>query len=408
MTNKILFIRKRETHPAFKTLYDNPPKNLSFQFKERYYEDNFKKIEIRNKGSNDKKSQSHSIKLIIIDLLKRFYECFFRILKLPPITPIISFKKNFYDYIITYNLIFSNKKIIYYLEYIGSLVNFNDKLLNSSISIKIIKKFLLNKRCKYVFTWSKSAKKMLLEALGIPENKIYKFQVLYPSILPKNFEKKEDGTLIRLFFVSSIWKKDKEFNFYMKGGKLILQAYKELKKKYNNIELIFVGYVPKEFKLNYGKISGIKFFLKLPHEKILKLYEISDIFIFPTYGDTFGFTFLEAMAHRLPIICINNNSAATELVINNNTGFIIETSQKYLAFPFSKYCPEWITKMVFYNNIKHETDVVGLKNLIEKLEILINNKFLREKFGKNGRERLITGDLSIDYRNKKLRSLFKE
>jgi len=95
------------------------------------------------------------------------------------------------------------------------------------------------------------------------------------------------------------------------------------------------------------------------------------------------------------------------MVIDNKTGFIIETSQKFLYFPFFKYNPDWIAKKIWYKNLKKEDDVVGLNNLVKKLEILINNKDLREKFGENGRRRLVDGDLSITYRNKKLYDLFK-
>ena len=49
-------------------------------------------------------------------------------------------------------------------------------------------------------------------------------------------------------------------------------------------------------------------------------------------------------------------------------------SQKFLYFPFSKYCPEWISQKKYYNNLRDYDDLIGLNNLIEKLEILIKNK----------------------------------
>ncbi|MFX1446394.1 MAG: glycosyltransferase family 4 protein, partial [Promethearchaeota archaeon] len=343
----------------------------------------------------------------IIKLLKDLYFKVLYFFNLPVIYPIFPTNKFQYDFVLNNGLVLGFKKYICYIEYIGSLVNFNDKILNSRLSIKIIRRLLLSKRCKYVFFWSKAAKKILINFFNIPNNKVSKFKTIYPTIEPKKVFAKENKKT-RLLFISSVAHFDKEFNFYMKGGKLILQAFNELNSRLNNIKLTFIGYVPPKFKKTFKNNQNIEFFLKLPYDQILKLYETSDIFLFPTYADSFGFTFLEAMSYGLPIICLNNNSAAPELVINNKTGFVLETSQEFLYFPFSKYCPDWITKKKYYLNLRKKDDLVGLKNLIEKLEILIQNKELREKFGKSGRERIVNGKLSLEYRNKKLFKLFND
>jgi glycosyltransferase involved in cell wall biosynthesis len=169
--------------------------------------------------------------------------------------------------------------------------------------------------------------------------------------------------------------------------------------------LTYIGYIPQEYRY-FKKLPDVEFYLRVPYDSLMKLYSISDIFLFPTYADVFGFTFMEAMAYSLPIICINNNFTAPELVINGKTGYVVETSQKFLYFPFSKYCPDWISKMKYYKNLKEQDDVIGLKNLVEKLEILIRNKDLRYKLGRNGQERIISGDLSLKHRNNKLYKLF--
>ena len=96
-------------------------------------------------------------------------------------------------------------------------------------------------------------------------------------------------------------------------------------------------------------------------------------------------------------------------VIDNKTGFVINTKSKFLRYPFANkiFNPDWVGKRIFYENLKKEDDVIGLKSFIEKLEILINNKELRERFGRNGKNRLLEGDLSTSFRNKKLYNLFK-
>ena len=115
---------------------------------------------------------------------------------------------------------------------------------------------------------------------------------------------------------------------------------------------------------------------------------------------------MEAMSFGLPIICINNHFTAPELVLNNSTGFTVETSSKFLKFPHQIFNPNRILNKTAFENLKREDDVKGLKNLIEKLELLIQNKELREKLGNNGMDRVTNGDLSIKFRNKRLINLF--
>lgn len=408
MKRKLIYVLYKDNHPAFKTLYNNPPKTIKFLFDERAIEKDFGVIDNKDVKIDRKSNKIPIFIKKILFYLKSLYKNFLDILNLPIIVPVLPSNKFHYDYILSFPLVLSNKKFISYVDYIAIFVNFKDRKLRSRISLSIIRRFLLSNRCKYVFNWSKSSKKILIDVLKIPKKKQYKFKTIYPSIEPMDFNKKNNQKSINLLFISSIAKFDKDFNFYMKGGKLVLQAYEELKARYDNIHLKYIGYVPMEFRERFEKLSDIAFYQRVPYEQIFEMYRCSDIFLFPTYGDIFGFAFIEAMSFGLPIIAINNNFAATEMVINNKTGFLIETSQKFLMFPFSKYCPEWVDKWVYIDNLKKEDDLIGLKNLIEKLELLIQNKELREKLGRNGRERLVTGDLSIENRNNKLYNLFKD
>lgn len=399
----IYVLYREENHPIFKSLYTHPPKNLKLTFREPTYIEN---IEVDFGGKMSIYPEPTKIRRIIF-FFKLLYFKFLEILNFPIIMPILPNKKFHYDYILTFPLVLSPKEFICYINYLGMFVNWDDERLNSKICLNVIRKFLLSKRCKFVFNLSKSSKKMLIDVLNVPKNKQSKFKTIYPSMEPEN-RILRNNKFIRLLFISATPQWDEYFNFYMKGGKLVLQAYEKLKPKYNNIELIYIGNIPQEYRNRIKKIPDIKIYFRVPYDKILDFYKKSDIFLFPTYGDVFGFTFIEAIAHGLPIICIDNNYAAKEMVLNNETGFVIKTSQRFLAFPFCKYCPDWLKEKKWHKNLQKEEDKVGLKNLVEKLEILIQNKELREKFGENGRKRLVDGDLSIKYRNKKLFELFKD
>jgi glycosyltransferase involved in cell wall biosynthesis len=90
----------------------------------------------------------------------------------------------------------------------------------------------------------------------------------------------------------------------------------------------------------------------------LKIFSESDIFVFPSYYEleTFGLVNLEAMRAGLPVIS-TNHAAIPNIVINNKTGFIVPPRD--------------------------------IKELTEKIILLIENKELRIKYGMNGRERFL-------------------
>ena len=382
-------------HRARKTLLSNSPKHIKYIVGEG---------EIKNK--NIKPIKKHNIFFNKIrDLSHMIFKKIFSQIQFPAIEIKLPNRNFYFDYYLkNISVILSNKKfIVYQLENILSLFNTKGQKLNSRLSLILLKAILLSNRCKYIFCMSEAAKESAIKILNIPQKKQEKFQVIYPTINPIKYKKDSNDPIVRLLYLSRTHIFGN--SFYWKGGKLVLQAFEKLKKNYSNIELVFNGHVPPEFKRHFEKISSIKFYRDIPYENVIDFYKKADIFLFPTYADNFGFTFIEAMSYGLPIICINNHFASPELVLNNETGFLVDTSLKFLKYPFGIINYDWIKKWKII--IMKEDDLVGLNNLVEKLEILIQNKELREKFGNNGRNRLIDGELSIKARNRKLTLLFK-
>ena len=63
--------------------------------------------------------------------------------------------------------------------------------------------------------------------------------------------------------------------------------------------------------------------------ELKKYFKVSDIFIFPTLSDRFGYVVLEALASGLPVIC-SKNSGASSLIVNGKNGFIVNPKAKYI------------------------------------------------------------------------------
>ena len=62
--------------------------------------------------------------------------------------------------------------------------------------------------------------------------------------------------------------------------------------------------------------------------ELKKYFKASDIFIFPSLYDQFGYVVLEALASGLPVIC-SKNSGASSLIHNGKNGFIIDPDKDY-------------------------------------------------------------------------------
>ncbi len=148
-----------------------------------------------------------------------------------------------------------------------------------------------------------------------------------------------------------------------KGQMLLLEAFNELIKTYQNIRLVYIGSAPpnqehfldslKEKIENYGLIQKVKI---IPfQENIHRLWQSIDVAVVPsTEPEPFGLVAIEAMMAKKPVVAANHGGLM-EIVVDNETGFLVEPNNKE-----------------------------ALKQALEKL---INNPELRTTFGENGFQR---------------------
>jgi len=159
----------------------------------------------------------------------------------------------------------------------------------------------------------------------------------------------------------------KAFNaICQKHPHIILNAYGA---SYSDLEDLKVQSFIKQYKLEnriflHGPVYG---------DEKKKVFEDSDIFVFPSYFDEcFPLVILEAMNAKLPIIS-SNTGAVPEIISNGKDGFLID--------PFS---PQQLTRMI---------------------TLLVQNGDLREKFGQNASERF-NKHYSLPIFEKKMKSIF--
>lgn len=144
-----------------------------------------------------------------------------------------------------------------------------------------------------------------------------------------------------------------------KGVFILLEACKLLKNRGLKFHCTFVGGESDITAFDFqqkGKDLEIDHLVQFVGKKYdldkQKMYLQSDIFVFPTYYETFGIVNLEAMQYSIPIVS-TFEGGIPDVVENGITGYLVPQKDA--------------------------------KALADKLEILINNKGLRAKMGAAGR-----------------------
>ena len=249
---------------------------------------------------------------------------------------------------------------------------------DTKMGISKVRKILLNKNCKKILPWTEQAKKDILERFPEIEDKV---EVVYFAQPFKKFKKIKTGE-IRLLFISRY--------FYDKGGLHALEAMDRLTKKYENVKAMIISETPEKIIRKYSMNKKISFQGLTPHNKIIKeIFPSTDIYIYPGYSDTFGFTFTEAMSFGVPVVTIDG-FARKEIIENGKTGFVITRPKSF--------------------GIKD----IGIKNeeivneLVKTTSNLIEDKKLLKKMSKNCIKEVREGKFSLKERNKKLRKIYEE
>lgn len=238
-----------------------------------------------------------------------------------------------------------------------------------------VNNLLLRKNCKKILPWTQAiANKIIREFPQIKD----KVEVVYPAIPSKEIGEKFHGDKITLIFSGRY--------FYEKGGFHALEAIDRLTKKYKNVYGIFNSELPETILRKYSKNKKIEFYGMIPQSRLFKLYQKSDISIYPGYTDSFGFAYLESMSFGIPIVTVDG-FARKEIVDEERTGFIVGRPKN---LDFQK-----INKIV-------------IEKIISKTSSLIEDYPKLKEMSKFCLKEIESGKFSIKNRNKKLEKIYSE
>ncbi|WP_309736489.1 glycosyltransferase family 4 protein [Chamaesiphon sp. OTE_75_metabat_556] len=112
-----------------------------------------------------------------------------------------------------------------------------------------------------------------------------------------------------ILFVGVEWKK--------KGGLVLTEAFQIVLNRFPTATLTIVGCTP-EIDVPNCQVLG-----KVPLAEVAKYFKQAAVFCLPTRLEPFGIVFLEAMAHKLPVVA-TNIGAIPELIIEGKNGYLVE------------------------------------------------------------------------------------
>jgi glycosyltransferase involved in cell wall biosynthesis len=114
---------------------------------------------------------------------------------------------------------------------------------------------------------------------------------------------------INILFVGIDWQR--------KGGPALVEAFKKVLNVLPDATLTIVGCSP-DLNLPNCKVVG-----RIPLAELKKYYLEASVFCLPTTLEPFGIVFLEAMAHKLPIIA-TNIGAISDFIHEGRNGYLVE------------------------------------------------------------------------------------
>lgn len=248
---------------------------------------------------------------------------------------------------------------------------------------KIAQKMLRSEWCKKILCRSNYAIKSIYELFDddVIADKCVLFYPTQPlRALRLNREKK-----VNLGIVISSYA-----NYHRKGGDLALKVFLSLKKKYDSLQMIYVGKLPpKTFLFDPAKLDGLVHIENLSHEKFVNVVLPKiDILLMPSRAETFGTVVLEAMSYGKAVVVNAGRHVygISEIVIDGKNGFTVQLP-------------------VDNRPIHASAQKINIAEFIQKTDLLISNFELRGKLGYNARE-LFRKKLSIGNMNRILSSVF--
>ncbi|MBD0257824.1 MAG: glycosyltransferase family 4 protein, partial [Cytophagales bacterium] len=162
----------------------------------------------------------------------------------------------------------------------------------------------------YILTLSNYARQTLLDA-GVPERKVYTVNLGFDPTLFTPKAAYNHGEGFNFLFVGQLSNR--------KGVRLVLEAFKQLNLPGATLTIVGALADSKATMEQYeGMFTHVPFLL---HDDLVRYYQRADVFVFPSYLDSWAMTVLEAMACGTPVIVTEHTGSRD--AVKQGGGFVI-------------------------------------------------------------------------------------
>ena len=294
------------------------------------------------------------------------------------------------------SLLESNLPYVIDFEHAAVFSGFNQYALRRPGFVHALERILLDKKLKKLLAWSDAARKSLTNFLK-NEEVAQKVETFYPVMAPAKRIPRTSSSFNFLFIGN---------RFYEKGGYESLLAFEKLADDYN-CHFTAIGDIPQEVYTRFGGSRKITMLQRVPYEKVVEFYSNSDVLVFPTHFDTYGFVIPEALSFGLPVISVDSFSTP-ELVQHEKTGLLLKTY-------FSSYADDFgYAEPTLHELAKKRIEKCSnppewyVKLLSESMERMMNDSRLKNECSKNAIKETTEGKFSPERSRKQLKRIYEE
>jgi glycosyltransferase involved in cell wall biosynthesis len=277
--------------------------------------------------------------------------------------------------------------------------NFLGLPLPRGVRLRYLEQLFLQPNLKKLVVWSQAGLETFTSYGKMTDERILnKLTMVYPAVrrMPDDQIRFKDEPLQLLF----------SGDFFRKGGANVIDAFERAQQKYPSIRLLVCCDEQMEFNTpdldlrarylaRIRKNPGITFGRVKREDMLTRILPDTDIFLLPTYADTFGFAALEAMSFGIPVIT-SNCFALPEMVEHGVSGFLIDVNKFGGDSLFGGYV---------VNRLPDDFREYMSEEVYRHLCALIESRALRESVGLAGL-RLARTTFSIENRNERMREIY--
>lgn len=201
------------------------------------------------------------------------------------------------------------------LEHASLFVLYQRAALERPWARAALERLFLDERLRYLLPWSDAARRSVLASVSeATARRLEPKLVTVPPAIRAAVERPPSrrAEALRVLFVGTV--------FLEKGGPEAVRAVQAARAD-ADVELEIVSYVPEDWQGRLDGADGITVHAPGGADMVQRLYERSDVLLFPSHMDTFGYVVLEAMAHGLPVLA-PRHLALTETVEDEVSGLL--------------------------------------------------------------------------------------